>query len=384
MVKVSIARTESNFYGAFVEALNDIGEALISRGDRVLIKPNLVEPAATDSGQITTPEVIEAVARYCLDCGASRVIIGEGPSYYQPQSSLRKCFTRTGVSDVAKRLGIQWVLFDEHPYRTFRRISAWTPNEFRVTEFAFTCDKFINLPVLKTHYLTTVTLAMKNLKGCLKREDKPLFHQKDLNRAIVELCKIVRPTINVIDCTPRTVVRQLGVDYAEGVGESDGGLLITSPDIVATDAVGCALMGIDPLEVRTVALGDEAGLGESDLTRIDIIGEELKQLKFKVKLPKEQLRQSFPLLEIIGAEKACSGCLIPLLSSLSLLSERSAKLKKPLAISLGKNPDIPEDKEFLLVGDCARTKHIYRMNWVGGCPPNREELLDRLGQCMAE
>ncbi len=384
MVKVSIARTGSNFYRAFVEALDDIGEALISRGDRVLIKPNLVEPAATDSGQITTPEVIEAVARYCLDCGASRVVIGEGPSYYQPQSYLRKCFTRTGVSDVASRLGTKWVLFDEHPYRTFRRVSDWTPNEFRVTEFAFTCDKFINLPVLKTHYLTTVTLAMKNLKGCLKREDKPLFHQRELSRAIVELCKIVRPTINVIDCTPRTVVRQLGVDYAEGVRESGGGLLITSPDIVATDAVGCALMGIDPLEVRTVALGDEAGLGESDLTQIDIIGEELKQLKFKVKLPKEQLRQSFPLLEIIGAEKACSGCLIPLLSSLSLLSERSAKLKKPLAISLGKNPDIPEDKEFLLVGDCARIKHIYRMNWVGGCPPNREELLNRLGQCMAE
>lgn len=384
MGKVSISETINDLYGAFIRATNDIGVRLIDSGDRVLIKPNLVEPAGPDSGQITNPGVIEVVARYCLESGAAQVIIGEGPSYYQPQSCLRECFTRTGVSDVANRLGIQWVLFDEHDYRTFRGVSNCTPDEFRVTRFAFTCDKFINLPVLKTHYLTTVTLAMKNLKGCLKREDKPLFHQKDLNRAIVELCKIVRPTINVIDCTPRTVVRQLGVDYAEGVRESGGGLLITSPDIVATDAVGCALMGIDPLEVRTVALGDEAGLGESDLTQIDIIGEELKQLKFKVKLPKEQLRQSFPLLEIIGAEKACSGCLIPLLSSLSLLSERSAKLKKPLAISLGKNPDIPEDKKFLLVGDCARIKHIYQMNWVGGCPPDREELLNRLGQCMAE
>ena len=73
------------------------------------------------------------------------------------------------------------MLFDEHSYRTFKGVSDCTPNEFRVTDFAFICDKFINLPVLKTHYLTTVTLAMKNLKGCLKREDKPLFHRWDLD-----------------------------------------------------------------------------------------------------------------------------------------------------------------------------------------------------------
>ena len=382
--KVAITRAENNLYRAFVEAISDIDEAPISRGDRVLIKPNLVGPAAPHSGQITTPEVIEAVALYCLDCGASRVTIGEGPSYYQPQSYLRECFTGTGISDVANRLGIEWALFDEHPYRVFKGVSDWTPNEFRITEFVFTYDKFVNLPVLKTHYLTTVTLAMKNLKGCLKREDKPLFHQQELNRAIVELCKIIKPTINVIDCTPRGIGHQLAVSYAKGAKESGVALFIASSDIVATDAVGCALMGIDPLEVRTVSLGNEAGLGESDLTQIDIIGEELKRLKFKVKLPKEQLRQSFPLLEIIGAEKACSGCLIPLLSSLSLLSERSATLKKPLAISIGKNPDIPEDMEFLLVGDCARIKNIYQMNWTGGCPPDREELYNRLKQYMTE
>ncbi|MBM3118241.1 MAG: DUF362 domain-containing protein, partial [Chloroflexi bacterium] len=92
-------------------------------------------------------------------------------------------------------------------------MSPYTPDKFRITEFAFNCDKFINLPVLKTHYLTTVTLAMKNLKGCLKREDKPLFHHRDLNRAVVELCKIVKPTVNVIDCTPKTIVRQLAEGY---------------------------------------------------------------------------------------------------------------------------------------------------------------------------
>ena len=48
-------------------------------GDYVLIKPNLVQPAAADSGQITSPQLLEAVGRYCLEAGARRVIIGEGP-----------------------------------------------------------------------------------------------------------------------------------------------------------------------------------------------------------------------------------------------------------------------------------------------------------------
>ncbi len=378
MATVSIAKTENDFYAAFNSAIDDIGGPLITPGDRVLIKPNLVEPAAPDSGQITNPKVIEAVARYCLDSGAARVVIGEGPGYYQPQSYLRECFTHTGVSLVADRLGIEWVLFDEHSYRTFKGVLGCTPEEFKVTEFAFTCDKFINLPILKTHYLTTVTLAMKNLKGCLKREDKPLFHHQDLSRAIVELCQIVRPTVNVIDCTARTIVHQLGSGYISEQEQAGSGLLIVGSDIVAVDAVGCALMGIDPMKVRTVSLGTAAGLGESDLTRLDIVGEELKRLKFKVKLPQEQLQQSFPLLQIIGAEKACSGCLIPLLSDLLHFQEQGTKLEKPLAICLGKRAEVPEDKAWLLVGDCARVEGKDEHNWVRGCPLSKEALLSSL------
>ena len=368
MAKVVITRADEDLYTAVTKAVHDLGEPVVAPGDCVLIKPNLVHTMALSDNDMTSPGVIEAVARCCLDWGAARVIIGEGPGYYQPKSRLKECFTRTGVSKIAERLGIEWVLFDDYSYQTFREIADCTPEKFRVTEYAFTCDKFINLPVLKTHYLTTVTLAMKNLKGCLKWEDKPSFHDPDLSRAIVELCKIVRPTFNIIDATT----------WKQGSEK----LLIAGSDIVAVDAVGCALMGIDPEEVRTVSLGAAAGLGESDLTRIDIIGEELKQLKFKIKLPQEQLQQSFPLLEIVGADKACSGCLIPLLSSLFLIDERGTKLGEPLRICLGKNPDVPEDKAWLLVGDCAEVKNKGRGNWVGGCPPAREELLNSITQAM--
>ncbi|HET6477946.1 MAG TPA: DUF362 domain-containing protein [Dehalococcoidales bacterium] len=375
MSQVSIVKVENDYHDALLRALDDLGEKSVNRGDRVLIKPNLYEPHAPDSGDITNPRLVEAVAQYCLDAGASRVIIGEGPSYYQSETSLRPCFTQTGVSEVTDRLGIEWVLFDEHKYRTFRNISKATPDEFRVTEFAFTCDKLINVPVMKTHYQTTVTLAMKNLKGCLKREDKPRFHHKDLQRAIVELNKIVRPSLNIIDATARTIGSVGSSARRQPIGAR---LLLVSTDAVAVDAVGCALMGIDPDTVPTVTLGAAAGLGESDLARIEIIGEELKRLKFKVKLPQEQLRQSFPQLEISGTDRACSGCLIPLLSSLLMLSEQNAKLKTPLCICVGTEPDVPENGDYLLIGDCATSDREETANCIAGCPPERETIHQRL------
>jgi len=380
MVRVSIVKTQNDFYDAFVRAIHNLGGPRVGPGDRVLIKPNLVEPAAPDSGQITNPRVVEAAARYCLDSGASRVIIGEGPSYYQPASRLRECFTRTGVSGVADRLGIEWVLFDEHRYRTFKGVSGCTPEEFRVTEFAFTCDQFINLPVLKTHYLTQVTLAMKNLKGCLKREDKPRFHRQDLERAVVHLARLIRPTLNIIDCPTGIVKRQMGTGCIPDRNPVGSGLLIASTDMVAADTLGCSLMGIDPQQVRTITLGAAAGLGESDLSRIDIVGEELNGLRFKIKLPLELLRESFPLVEIVGAEKACSGCLIPLLSGLSLLRERGVKLKNPLAICVGQEPKVPRDRPRLLLGDCAGPAGGDEFNYIRGCPPKREDFLDILSR----
>lgn len=377
MSRVSIVKKGEDFYATFVRAIDELGIQPVAPGDHVLIKPNLVQPATPDSGQITSPKLLEAIGRYCLDAGAGRVIIGEGPSYYQPESCLRECFTRTGVSQIAKHLGIEWVLFDEHSYRIFRKVPGCIPEDFRVSEFAFDCDKFINVPVLKTHFLTKVTLAMKNLKGCLKREDKPMFHRGDLARAVVELNKIVAPSLNVIDCTAKTIGSVDGDGQRSMSGSS---FIIASSDIVAVDAIGSAVIGIDPKTVRTVSLGKEAGLGEDDLTRLDIYGEELKHLRIMVELPQEQLRQGFPLLKITGAEKACSGCIIPLLSALFQLQKQGARLEEPLVVCLGELPRVPSNTACLLIGDCACIKGREGLHWIEGCPPDKKEIVKELSK----
>jgi uncharacterized protein (DUF362 family) len=368
MVKVSLTKVDTDLYTAMSKSIDALGQAVINRGDHVLLKPNLVTPEAPDSGLITSPQVVEAAARYCLERGAAKVTIGEGPGNYNTRAGLKNCLTHTGISEITDRLGIEWALFDDLTYRTFKKVSRFTPDQFRISELVFNCDKLINLPVLKTHYLTKVTLSMKNLKGCLKWEDKVLFHQYDMGRAVTELNKIIRPAINIIDATHWK--------------HASAGLLIAGSDIVAVDTVGCALMGIDPAQVGTVVYGAEAGLGQNDLTKIDILGPELKQLKFRVKLPQEELQEYFPLLKITGAEKACSGCLIPLLSSLTSIREQGTRLKNPLTICLGKNPQVPEGIPFLLVGDCAAESESDKNRHATGCAPVKVEVLKKMLKAM--
>jgi len=366
MPKVDISSVEENLYTSLAQAIDRIGGLSVS-GDTVLLKPNLVLPVSYKTGEITNPYLVEAAARWCFDHGARKVIIGEGPGYYQPVSQLIECFTKTGIKEVAERSGALWVLFDEHSFRTFRNVADCTPGEFRITNLVFDCDKIINMPVMKTHYATTVTLAMKNLKGCLKREDKPKFHHIDLSRAIVELNKIIRPSLNIVDGT-------IALKPGQGV-------IVVGQDIVAVDSVTCSLMDIDPKQVRHIGLAAEAGLGEIELTRMDIKGEELKQFKISVALPKDEFKLRFPLLELISAEKACSGCLIPLFSALSSLEEEGKKMKRALGIVFGLEAEVAEGKECIFIGDCTQA-YWEKGPHLEGCPPDKEALTQLLREKM--
>jgi uncharacterized protein (DUF362 family) len=76
MKRVSLTKIGGNINTAVTKAMIDLGEKVIVPGDYVLIKPNLVRSEDPDSGEITHFSVVEAVARYCMDCGAGKIIIG--------------------------------------------------------------------------------------------------------------------------------------------------------------------------------------------------------------------------------------------------------------------------------------------------------------------
>ena len=352
--KVSVFKIENSLDEAVQKSITAVGDLHLEE-QTVLIKPNLVDPVSYTTGKITNPYLVEAVVKYCHQHGARRVIIGEGPSYYRSPDRLVDSFTKTGMKEVAERSGAEWVIFDDFSFRSFRDISPFTPSQFRITQFAFECDSIINVPVMKTHIFTKVTLAMKNLKGCLKREDKPRFHS-DLARAVVELNKIVKPTLNLVDGTTL---------------KDSFPLIVTGKDIVATDSVASSLMGFNPCQIETIKLGFEAGLGEMNLDKIDIVGDDLKDLEMNFELPREEMKRTFPHLDL-AIEGACCGCVVPILSSLSRIKEEGRSLQAPLTVVAGKRNRLPRGKNLIIVGDCGKSSGVTIH--LKGCPPHKDEI----------
>jgi uncharacterized protein (DUF362 family) len=120
--------------------------------------------------------------------------------------------------------------------------------------------------------MTDVTLSIKNMMGVIS--PKGSMHTR-LNKNIVDLASVVKPSIAVVD----------GIVAGEG-HETSGNpvemnLVIAGTDPVAVDAVGAAVMSITPENVKHLRLAEEKGLGTCDLEQIEIIGESIESVKKK-------------------------------------------------------------------------------------------------------
>ncbi len=141
-------------------------------------------------------------------------------------------------------------------------------------------DHLINLPKLKTHGMTTMTLSVKNVFGCIPGTKKIQWHLRaGVNRhyfahMLVDLYGIIRPGLNVVD----------GVVGMEGDGPGGGkprriGLIFAGSDGIAVDSAICKVIGLAPQDLLTNRIGSELGLGVSQLKDIEIVGEGIDEIR---------------------------------------------------------------------------------------------------------
>lgn len=350
MTRVSITSVGNNATAAFALAMERAGcDGLISRGDRVVIKPNWngVNPQSS-----TSLPVVEAACRWARDQGAGEVIVGEGPVPLA-RERVDACFEEMDAEARVAAAEARFVNFDDEEHVIFSG-KPDLPDEIGVSRLALEADVLINAPLLKVHSCCLTTLCVKNLKGCLRRQDKMAFHRVGLLPAIVALNRIVRPQINVIDA----------VDAMEG-DHSHGGIvhldrLIASRDPVAADAVGCAQIGLDPTDVPLLRMASEAGLGVHRLDEIDLVGEPLAPRQFE--LVQDHLARKYPDLTI-DESGACSACRAALMDGLYTAgSTRSIS-----SIALG--GEAKPSAETLVLGKCLRDYWPTHRH-VKGCPPS--------------
>ncbi|MDH5404913.1 MAG: DUF362 domain-containing protein [Candidatus Aminicenantes bacterium] len=258
-----------------LEAVRLLGEwdKFVRRGDKVLIKPNLLTGAPPEKGVTTHPSLVRAVVLQVKEAGGIPTI-GDSPML---SSSLVRAAEKAGIKEVADHYGARLVEFDEsievdNPYEgTFRR--------FEIAKQVFDFDVIVNLPKLKTHSQMLLTLAVKNLFGCVVGRKKVQWHFKAgtdrlyFARMLVELYRTIGPQLTIVD----------GIVAMEGNGPQSGrlrklGLILAGRDCVALDMLITHLLGLEPFLLPTTFVAREMGIAPVDIGKIKILGEELNKV----------------------------------------------------------------------------------------------------------
>ncbi len=359
---------EKGITEAVKRAVERIGglEDIVSPGDLVLVKPNLVRVPPFENGTATRWEVSKAVADLVVERGARPVIAesaGAGVDTEEVMESTGYSRLRElGYEVVDLKSCTREVIPAPEGYVVFGELPSWN--------LVRRADVIISVPVLKTHDQTEVTLSMKNLKGLIDDATKKAFHREGLLEGVVDLMTALKPRLTVMD----------GTICQEGMGPIFGtpkrmDLILASKDLVAADAVAGKIMGYDPVEVMITARAAARGVGKMDLGRIHIVGDaRIDEVAQRFKRSSETSLEGLPPFELLFDEGACTGCRNSVISALLDMkkhgTERALEGKVIVAGPL-KEKALPADatkENTVLVGIC--TRHLRdRGTYVQGCPP---------------
>jgi len=333
-------------------------ETLIEPGASIALKPNLVVSKPASSGATTHPEIVKAVVEYLRGKGYERISIMEGSWV---GDSTAKAFTAAGYREFSAELGVPLI---DLQLDSWKRYDAGGGLKVAVCDRAMTADFIINLPVVKGHCQTTVTCALKNLKGCMPDGEKRRFHELGLHEPIARLNRVLRPGFILADAICGDL------DFEEGGNPVPMDRLMAGLDPVLLDAYACRLLGHDPSEVAYIGLAEQYGVGSANLAAVRVI-----ELGDKEAAPAAAPRSGRvkALAARIDERSACSACYAALVHGLARMEERGLLKKLDAALAGMTEPRIAIGRGFrgqryegIGCGACAHGA----LASVKGCPPD--------------
>jgi len=262
----------SSVHSAIEKALSllDGVDSFISAGNTVLLKPNAFGPWDPDRAATTHPVVVETVVRIAQEAGAN-VQIGEsaaGTSYGKTKQTLE----RSGIAEVARTTSAELLDFDE--LERHKRYIGAIDREMIFSDCIAAADVIISLPKLKTHGLTGISGAIKNMYGTMPGPAKSQLHKEFPDRhlfgkAIVAICLAVRPALSIMDA----IISMEGNGPANGRPKSTG-IILASADPVAMDTLAVTrIMNMPSEQVAMLQAGADLGLGTNNISEIEILGD---------------------------------------------------------------------------------------------------------------
>lgn len=233
----------------------------VQPGNTVVLKPNFSVPRLPEEAATTNPGLVAALVRTCLAAGAKAVKVIDYP-FTNPVI----CLEKSGIRAAATAAGGQVYTLNGGRDRYFRPVQTGG-QVLAAAEYSkdvLDADVFINMPILKHHVGTTLTLGLKNLMGLVW--DRGYFHRTDLHRCIAETAAFKKPHLTVLDA-----LRGITDNGPTGPGTIRAyNKLVLGTDPVAVDAYGAVLFGLKPAEVEYIRIAAELGVGRLDVDKLAI------------------------------------------------------------------------------------------------------------------
>jgi uncharacterized protein (DUF362 family)/Pyruvate/2-oxoacid:ferredoxin oxidoreductase delta subunit len=247
-------------------------EKFAKRGEKILLKVNLLVGDSPDKCVNTHPSVFRAVGELFKTAGA-QVWYGDSPAFGSTLGAAKKA----ELTGPAQEAGLELKEFEQGEEIVFAE--GKQNKRFTIAKPVLGSDGVISLPKLKTHGFEKFTGCIKNQFGCIPGLLKGEFHVKvpdanDFARMLVDLDSFVRPRLYIMD----------GITAMEGNGPRGGSpkqmnVLLFSEDPVALDATVCRMINLDPNLVPTVKYGTESGRGVSAQDAIELVGDAFDQFR---------------------------------------------------------------------------------------------------------
>ncbi|MFH1259591.1 MAG: DUF362 domain-containing protein [Elusimicrobiota bacterium] len=313
---------------ALVELLEKLGgiKQLIGSRKKIFLKPNLFSPYPPERALTTHPVIIQETAKIFLQAGAE-VSVGDSPA--GGLGEIEKLWEITGLKEIARQIPVKLVNLEKSGAEKIPVPQGRIYQELYISKAVRDSDCLVNIPKLKTHGLTTLTGAVKNMLGVVPGLGKVDFHRQaplpeDFAKGIADLHQVIQPQLTIVDA----------VEVTEGEGpgpqgkKRQMGLLVAGVNPLAVDLVLAELAGLPEGWLLTTKELQKRAVpyGKINLSDIEILGERLEALKindfllpggqFKVKLarflPKWILQLLVSQINIrIGIDSLdCKRCLL--------------------------------------------------------------------------
>jgi uncharacterized protein (DUF362 family) len=368
---------------------------------KVFIKPNIVfwTRAATFPkwGVITTSRIVEDMIILLKERGIDDITIGEG-MVIDPKDieTPAHAFETLGYGILKQRYGIKYLNIFERP---FEKVDLGDGVNLNFNSDILNSDFVVDLPVMKTHSNTVVSLGIKNLKGMIDIPSRKRCHNinpgKDLHFWIAKLADKMPPMFTLLD----------GIYTSERGPGPDGrmhrsNLLVASSDVLSADMMGARVLGYEPEQVPHLVHAANNTHRPLDLSDIKLVGEPLEDVAqfheydfqysetdegiMPVPLAKQGIKGVYYRKYDLSLCTYCAGA-----NGLMLSAIRYAWKGEPwdnVEVLTGKAMQpTPGMKKTILLGKCIYQVHkdnpdIQEMIAIKGCPPKPQSMVKALHQ----